>query len=418
VLLILRPIILALLALLILPFSSVYGGWLDDVADGVRKAKEITDTTKDTIGQPERGDDFRKEGSDRNVPKEMPSQAIQKSGPEEGVQNIVSSENIYGKYDFIPGDKVMFFDDFSDTDIGEFPRKWSLKGPGGGGNTVEVVDYKGKRFLRSVPPELKDEALASSTLFMRLTPKGDMPEKFTVEFDAVLNETKGYNNEYYLLMFDDEGWPGRMPGSIFISGEKGQSQNTTTSVNKNDGRVHHIAVSIYGTFVKAYIDNQRVVNDPDAITRPVKYLGMNLFANHGYSETVMFTNFRLAEGGKDVKSSLETEGKIVTHGILFDTGADKIKPESLPTLKKILAILEENSGLKFSIEGHTDNQGAKDMNQTLSEKRANAVRSWLTGKGISETRLKAKGWGDTKPIDTNEISEGRANNRRVEFIKY
>jgi OOP family OmpA-OmpF porin len=418
VLLILRPIILALLALLILPFSSVYGGWLDDVADGVRKAKEITDTTKDTIGQPERGDDFRKEGSDRNVPKEMPSQAIQKSGPEEGVQNIVSSENIYGKYDFIPGDKVIFFDDFSDTDIGEFPRKWSLKGPGGGGNTVEVVDYKGKRFLRSVPPELKDEALASSTLFMRLTPKGDMPEKFTVEFDAVLNETKGYNNEYYLLMFDDEGWPGRMPGSIFISGEKGQSQNTTTSVNKNDGRVHHIAVSMNGTFVKAYIDNQRVVNDPDAITRPVKYLGMNLFANHGYSETVMFTNFRLAEGGKDIKSGLETEGKIVTHGILFDTGADKIKPESLPTLKKILAILEENSGLKFSIEGHTDNQGAKEMNQTLSEKRANAVRSWLTGKGISETRLKAKGWGDTKPIDTNEISEGRANNRRVEFIKY
>ena len=65
---------------------------------------------------------------------------------------------------------------------------------------------------------------------------------------------------------------------------------------------------------------------------------MHLFANHGYSETVMFTNLRLAEGGKDIKSTLDTDGKIVTHGILFDTGSDRIKPESLPTLKKILAI--------------------------------------------------------------------------------
>jgi OOP family OmpA-OmpF porin len=219
-------------------------------------------------------------------------------------------------------------------------------------------------------------------------------------------------------MFDDDGWPTHMPGSIYISGEKGKSQNTSTSVDKNDGRVHHIAVSVNGTFVKAYIDNQRVVNDPDAITRPVKHTGITMHANHGYSETVMFTNFRLAEGGKDIRSALNAEGKIVTHGILFDTGSDKIRPESLPTLKKILAILEENSDLKFSIEGHTDNQGRKETNQPLSEKRASAVKSWLTGKGISEARLKTRGWGDTKPIDTNDMPEGRANNRRVEFVKY
>ncbi len=208
-----------------------------------------------------------------------------------------------------------------------------------------------------------------------------------------------------------------MPGSIYISGEQGKSQNTTTSADKNDGRIHHIAVSVNGTFVKAYIDNQRVVNDPDAVTRPIKFIGMQLFANHGYSETVMFTNFRFAEGGKDIKSTLTTEGKIVTHGILFDTGSDRIKPESLPTLKKILAILEEDPALKFSIEGHTDNQGKKEINQPLSEQRANAVKAWLTGKGISEGRLKTKGWGDTKPIDTNDTPEGKANNRRVEFVK-
>jgi OmpA-OmpF porin, OOP family len=414
-----KTIVIALLSLMI-SFSAVYAGWLDDVANGVRNVKDITDTTKGVVGQPEKKNDSGKENVERNVPEvnETRSQKVpQKSAMEGDSQNIVASESIYGKYDFVPGDKVIFYDDFSDTDVGEFPRKWSLKGPGGGGNTVEVVDFRGKRYLRSVPPGSKREGLSSSSLFIRLTPKGDMPEKFTVEFDAVLNQTNGYNNEYYLLMFDDNGWPGRMPGSIYISGEKGKSHNTSTSVDKNDGTVHHIAVSVNGTFVKAYIDNQRIVNDPDAITRPLKYIGMNLFANHGYSETVMFTNLRLAEGGKDIKSGLDTEGKIVTHGILFDTGSDRIKPESLPTLKKILAILEEDPALKFSIEGHTDNQGKKEINQPLSEQRANAVKTWLTGKGISEGRLKTKGWGDMKSIDTNDTPEGKANNRRVEFVK-
>jgi outer membrane protein OmpA-like peptidoglycan-associated protein len=131
----------------------------------------------------------------------------------------------------------------------------------------------------------------------------------------------------------------------------------------------------------------------------------------------MFTNFRLAEGGKDIRSALNAEGKIVTHGILFDTGSDRIRPESFPTLKKILAILEEDPDLKFSIEGHTDNQGSKEINQPLSEQRSNAVKAWLTGKGVSAARLKTKGWGDTQAIDTNGTPEGRANNRRVEFVK-
>jgi len=414
-----KTIVIALLSLMI-PFSAVYAGWLDDVANGVRNVKDITDTTKDVVGQPEKRDEPANEYIERKSPEATDMHTLkapQQSSAGQVGEDIVASENIYGKYDFVPGDRVIFYDDFSDTDVGEFPRKWTLKGPGGGGNTVEVVDYKGKRYLRSVPPASKEEGVAATALFIRFTENNYMPEKFTVEFDAVLAETNGYPNQYTLLMFDENGWPAHMPGSILISGEEGKSYNTATSVDKNDGRPHHIAVSVNGTFVKAYIDNQRVVNDPDAITRPVKYIGMHLFANHGYSETVIFTNFRLAEGGKDIKSALSAEGKIVTHGILFDTGSDRIKPESLPTLKKILAILEEDPALKFSIEGHTDNQGKKEINQPLSEQRANAVKTWLTGKGISEGRLKTKGLGDTKAIDTNDTPEGRANNRRVEFVK-
>jgi outer membrane protein OmpA-like peptidoglycan-associated protein len=182
--------------------------------------------------------------------------------------------------------------------------------------------------------------------------------------------------------------------------------------------VHHVAVSINGTFVKAYVDNQRVINDPDGIRRPVNLVGIGLESNNrNSSDKLMFTNFRLAEGGKDIKSALATDGKIVTHGILFDTGKDTIKPESLPTLKQILALLKDDSGLKFSIEGHTDNQGSKSINQPLSEKRAAAVKSWLVDNGIDAGRLTTKGYGDEKPLSSNDTAEGRANNRRVEFVR-
>jgi outer membrane protein OmpA-like peptidoglycan-associated protein len=194
--------------------------------------------------------------------------------------------------------------------------------------------------------------------------------------------------------------------------------NTQTEAGKSDGKLHHVAVSVNGTFVKAYIDNVRVINDPDGAKRPITQVGLSMgMTGESRSEKIMFTNFRLAEGGKDIKSALATDGKIVTHGILFDTGKDVIKPESLPTLKMILGVLNDDPGLKFSIEGHTDNQGSKSINQPLSEKRAAAVKAWLIDKGIDVGRLTTKGLGDTKPLSSNDTAEGRANNRRVEFVR-
>ena len=186
-----------------------------------------------------------------------------------------------------------------------------------------------------------------------------------------------------------------------------------------DGKVHHVAISVNGSFVKAYVDHQRVVNDPDAIVRPIRRVGLCLAAGGRIAnERVMMTNFRLAEGGKDLKAALNTDGRIISHGILFDTGSDRIKGESLPTLKLILGLLQGDPKLRFSVEGHTDDQGGKAVNQPLSERRAAAVMAWLAGKGIAADRLAAKGHGDGKPLDKNNSAEGRANNRRVEFVKF
>ncbi|MDP2657643.1 MAG: OmpA family protein [Candidatus Deferrimicrobium sp.] len=254
--------------------------------------------------------------------------------------------------------------------------------------------------------------------------KGDLPKKFTVEFDAILgnNGKRGLQDkkEYTLLLAKGKAlhWAGDQKGSFQFSHQDGHSKNSKTGIDMNDDKVHHIAVSVNGTFAKGYVDNIRVINDPDGIERPIERVGIYMGLWSGRSENLMITNFRLAEGGKDVKSALDTDGRIVTHGILFDTGKDTIKPESLPTLKMILALLKDDPGMKFSIEGHTDSQGSNAINQPLSGRRSAAVKNWLAGKGIDPLRLTTKGFGDTMPIDTNKTPEGRANNRRVEFVKF
>jgi len=405
-------------------FGVGNAGWLDDAAKSVgegigRQMMESGSRSQDATRSP--SDDAAKDKGAVTGAK-PPQDTVEKSGGDSGAGvPIEQAEAVYSKYDFIPGDKVIFFDDFSDTDVGEFPRKWTLNGPEAkGSNPVEVVQFSGSRFLRSAPAD-KDKSQGSSTQYVRLNVGRDLPERFTVEFDAHFHEAGGgYPSRYGLLLLPEEssiGW-GQV-GNVWLSGDRCQSMNTETQISRNDNKAHHVAVSVNGTFVKAYVDNQRVLNDPDGVKRPIRFLGLRVESFEDVpNDKVMITNFRLAEGGKSIRSALDTDGKIVTHGILFDTGKDALKPESLPTLKMILGLLNQDPGLRFSIEGHTDSQGSKAVNQPLSERRATAVKTWLTGKGIQEARLRTKGFGDSKPIDSNATPEGRANNRRVEFVKF
>jgi outer membrane protein OmpA-like peptidoglycan-associated protein len=118
-----------------------------------------------------------------------------------------------------------------------------------------------------------------------------------------------------------------------------------------------------------------------------------------------------------LNDEINKSGHVAVYGIHFDTGKFAILPESEDSLKQILALLNQNAALKLRVEGHTDNQGAAAANQTLSEKRAQAVMGWLIANGIDAARLTAKGLGQTKPVADNSTDEGRAKNRRVELVK-
>lgn len=116
-------------------------------------------------------------------------------------------------------------------------------------------------------------------------------------------------------------------------------------------------------------------------------------------------------------STVLAEGKpVILRNVFFETGSAALRSESTAELDRLLDLLHSNNNLRIQINGHTDNVGSDASNQQLSEARAKAVYDYLCGKGLAANRLKYKGYGETKPIETNDTDEGRTSNRRTEFI--
>ena len=121
---------------------------------------------------------------------------------------------------------------------------------------------------------------------------------------------------------------------------------------------------------------------------------------------------------ESLKKQLETDGKLIFYGIYFDFNKSSIRNESMAIIEEIAELLNTNKELVVRIDGHTDNLGTIHYNQTLSEQRAAAVKRMLQDVfGVDENQLFSSGFGESKPIQTNDTEEGRAKNRRVEVVK-
>ncbi|MCQ2345848.1 MAG: OmpA family protein [Paludibacteraceae bacterium] len=328
-------------------------------------------------------------------------------------------ETAYSKCDFVPGDEVIFDDDFANEQLGEFSSKWDLLG----GNS-EVVKHDGRMAVgfesssTEIAPLMKD-------------PKNYLTSEFTIEFDffAGDNSTIGENlysrSDYTLIFYDLEGY--KVLEYAITAGDDTKTYWYYTSITDNGisssfetdkllrpNEWNHFSLSFNKRALKAYVNGTRVTNIPNMKAPAYMAISSRSWQDHGAD---YMTNFRIAKGAVPLYDRLTTDGKIITYAITFETGKAELKPESQVEIMRITKLMQDDASLNFEVQGHCDNTGNDKVNDALSQKRAEAIVAALVEQGIAASRLTAVGKGSHSPIADNSTDEGRAKNRRVEFVK-
>lgn len=321
-------------------------------------------------------------------------------------------EGVWANYDFVPGNRILFAEDFSQDRVGDFPKRLEfVKG------NWEIVEWEGQRLLRNTGPRYAA---------VKIVLPRELPESFTIELDAhfthgnhrmIVATTAPEPGKYWNSLEGNFFQIGVAHGTGVTTRAKGGVESTNRSPEVETGLVP-IRIMVDGRYAKVYVRERRVANIPNAeFRRSAEIYIENIYS--GSAENPLYLGpIRIAEGGRNLYDKLAEDGRVATQGILFAVNSSKIRPESTPTLEEIGTMLQEHEDLRIRIEGHTDASGDDASNQTLSEERAGVVRRFLIDTyGIDESRLESQGFGESSPVDTNDTPEGQQNNRRVELIK-
>jgi OmpA-OmpF porin, OOP family len=353
--------------------------------------------------------------------------------------NSSSSLKAYGKFDFIPGEKVIAIEDFSQDAIGDFPAKWNTNG------TAELVTIDGQpgKWLKFGPESIIYPEFVTS-----------LPENFTVEFMVACTQPFSYYSSAFNFFFaplvtpsknyiqwkqyggdKDNGVLSAIHPQSAGNGSEGQkffitydenggeiirNQSDFGEFNDNNNNIVKVSVWRQKTRLRVYINETKVWDIPKAFSATAKYnfMGFRTDGYHDPNDAYYLSNIRVAVGAPDTRNKFIELGKYSTTGIKFDVNSDKIKPESYGTLKDFAMVMQENPTVRVKIVGHTDSDGDESSNLALSKKRSESVKNALNKEfGIDASRMETDGQGESQPADVNTTAEGKANNRRVEFIK-
>lgn len=386
--------------------DQAVGKGLDAVESGIKGVFKKGDKTEE--GQEDQDQNVSNDGKD--------NKASGKNDP---------SLQSYSKYDFIPGEKVIFYDDFSQDAVGDFPTLWNTNG------SAEVVTtnlYPGQwmRFIMR-------ESLWTDALL-------ELPDNYTIEYDIIpiAGEEKRMAGFQFQLMQakNAKSWDGgSAPGhggfnyNIEYTGRPTYSTwlNKTGCLDRKltgykddntlyqkENQKYHIAIWVQKSRIRLYQGETKIIDLPKAF--PTECIKIDRIRFQ--SGAAMISNVRIAVGAPDMRSKLITEGKLVTYGIYFDVNKDVVKPESYGTLKEIATVLNENPDVRVKIIGHTDSDGADASNLDLSKRRGASVKNELVKTfSIDASRLETDGMGEGQPVAPNDSPANKAMNRRVEFIK-
>ena len=349
----------------------------------------------------------------------------------------VDFEEIKAKSDFVRGANVFFSDDLKGEKLGEFPSKWDLLE----GSEVEVVNITGEKAIR----------MESSRIMPLMEEKEYLPEEFTIEFDVLAQpaeEGSGWDGTLDLIMEGDGGqrvfdirmspeyhpyyggeyngiewgWGAENPNGTKMSGAPG-TQTIKRYLKKNEW--NHIAISFNKRAFKMYLNYQRIINIPNMVQPRSWWIDGSSDSNKG----IFVTNIVMAKGAVElyernatdyssaIEKAIAETGQFVTNNILFETGKADLKPESMEEIQKVAEYMKKNPSARFEVQGHTDNQGSDAVNDPLSQQRAEAVVAALEKEGVDPFNLRPVGKGSHEPVADNSTDAGRAQNRRVVFIK-
>lgn len=407
---------------------------IDDATDGKKNEKKDNNSSDNTANNPNNNSN---NSSSNNPQSSKNDEASNDGATPSSTSGAAPKLEAYSKYDFVPGEKIIAYEDFSKTEIGDFPERWNTNA------TAEVVTLNNK--------EGKWMQIAKEGIFH---PEfiNSLPENFTLEFDLGVNDNWNswpiafnianlkkpedfanyginvqWQGEHAIhLEFKPYTVNGSKGTSLIAAGkDQGNQINNTVSFTNWDAtagkKFAHISIWRQKQRLRVYLNGDKIWDIPRAFDAIAKYNAVTIGCRGAWAQQndyFLLGNMRLAIGAPDTRNKLVTEGKFVTSGILFDVNEAVVKAESYGTLKDIAKVLQENGDIRVKIVGHTDSDGDDAKNMDLSKRRAAAVKAALHSEfGISESRMETDGKGESQPVDKNDSVTGKANNRRVEFIK-
>jgi OOP family OmpA-OmpF porin len=307
--------------------------------------------------------------------------------------------------EFIPGDNTIFYDDFTDMGAGDAPPHFKVRGAtpelrAGGGIKQLTVTERGSMFpnLTSLPKNFTFEAEIKADVKIRALPN-------------LILLSKGKQILQWYMSIE----PKQMDLTVSLRSPYQELGRKRFPVNTE--QPIKLALWVQNGRMRSYINGEKQLDFNQVDMPQIDSVEITSdFA--GVGSAIGYRMVRFAESIPDFSQVLTSTGRYVARGIRFDTDSEVMKPESAPVIKLIAQGLEKNPNLKLLIEGHTDSVGDAAHNMDLSRRRAEAVKAVLIGQfNVEASRLSAAGLGATKPVDSNDTPQGRAQNRRVELVK-
>jgi len=388
---------------------------IDKGLDGVENGVGSLFKKKDKKAKKEKTDQTQEQEnkSTTNSDEESNNSSAKQSAPQ-----TLSS---YSKFDFVPGDKVIFYEDFTQDALADFPALWNTNGSGEvtttnlyPGNWFKMKP--GGNFMPEVTIPFNENFTFECDLIFKDALESNSSEIFEIHFVDAPPEWKIADNIANGCAVKLDGrnaiaYSWKDGGEFFSS--NGQAYNSTSMTTKM-----RVSVWIQKQRLRLYINEAKILDLPRLLPPGMTCNKLEFVSNSYEGNNSLMTNVRISYGAPDTRNKLLTTGKFVTHGITFDVNSDKIKPESYGTLKDIASVLKDNATVKVKIIGHTDSDGDAAANLDLSKRRATSVKNELVKSfGIDASRLETDGKGKTEPIAPNDTPVNKAQNRRVEFIK-